>query len=113
MNDQFSVLCFRFKSGEEILAELVGETSTHYTIAKACQVQIRPGADAIGKQTINIGLVPWLPFAKNPKELPPLAKADILFPYEPNDELKNLFQKMHGKIIAPATPQIIPGLIRG
>ena len=69
MNDQFSVLCFRFKSGEEILAELVDETSTHYTIAKACQVQIRPGADAIGKQTINIGLVPWLPFAKNPKEL--------------------------------------------
>ena len=88
----------RLMTGENVLAQ-VTECDDHYIIEKAVTMTMMPAA---GNQ-INIGMVPFCPFAKTQAfEIP---KSAVLFIAEPEPEMANHYNVQFGSgIVTPSGP---------
>jgi mRNA degradation ribonuclease J1/J2 len=91
-----TVYLVRLTSGEEILCNKQ-ETPTSYILLNPTVI--------IPTQGKNIGLAPWLPYAKN--ERIELEKQFVVFITEPVEALAQQYNEIHSNIILPPIKGIV------
>lgn len=91
---------FRISTGEEIVAELLEETSDSVTLQN--------GLVLIPTQTGGIGFAPWSPVISKNNPKIRVSKNFIVYMIEVDDEVKSKYNQMYGsKIITGPEKQVI------
>lgn len=98
-----SVMCIRLPAGEEIMGNIVYESSSTVTIQSPAAVMLVPGQDQSGQ--VNIGLMPWLPYSDQDQF--EISRDKILTMHTPNVELLNNYNRMFGSGIQLVTNSTI------
>jgi len=96
----------RLISGEELMAEVLSETTTDITIKNPIRVVIVPSKTSAATPTV--GFAPWIEFSDE-KEFT-IHKAHVIVTPKPVQEFINQYNTMFGGIVAPTSKLIIPGM---
>ena len=97
----------RLISGEELLAEILSETTTDVTLKNAVRVVIMPSKTSA--TTPTVGFAPWAEFSDE-KEFT-IHKAHVIVTMKPVEEFINQYNNMFGGIVSvPTSKLIIPGM---
>lgn len=92
-------------SGEELLAEITDENSTHITIKNPVRVVVMPSRE---RGNPSVGFAPWADFST--EKTFTIHKAHVIVTMTPVDAFVREYQGMFSGIIrAPASQLIIPG----
>ena len=91
----------RLKSGEDIVADVIGENSEYFIIAQPAMLM--PVGDGRGG-SVQIGLTPWMPFSEAKDfELP---RDWVLITTEPAQDIVNNYNQVFGSGIV--VPKVSP-----
>lgn len=87
----------RMNSGEEVICEIKEMSDTDLTIENPTII--------IPTQDRNIGLAPWMPYAKTDKMT--IQRSFVAFMVDPVDALANQYKSIHSKIITPTQSIVV------
>lgn len=96
----------RLISGEELMAEVLSETTTDIKLKNPIRVVIVPSKTSA--TTPTVGFAPWIEFSDE-KEFT-IHKAHVIVTMKPVQEFVNQYNSMFGGIVAPSSKLIIPGM---
>ena len=96
----------RLISSEELMAEVLNETSTEIKIKNPVRVMIMPSKT--DPATPTVGFAPWMDFSEE-KEFT-IHKAHVIVMMKPVQEFINQYNSMFGGIVAPSSKLILPGM---
>jgi hypothetical protein len=100
-----NVKLIRFVNGEEIIAEVLSDT-TNLVIKNPVRVVVMPTKSDPKMPTV--GFAPWADFSDD-KEFT-LDKHHVLVIMNPITEFRNQYNGMFGGIVAPSSKLIMPGM---
>lgn len=90
----------RLLSGEELVADITGETDDTYTLKQPVQIQMIPnGQDVDGKPKVNIQFVPWPTLTED--KLVVVQKTAVVFVTSPLPQFAQKHTEFTSKIITP------------
>lgn len=92
-------------SGDELLAEIIGQTETHLTIKNPVRVVVMP--TKTNPQTPTVGFAPWADFSDEKQFT--IHRAHVIVTMKPVQEFVNQYNTMFSGIVAPSSKLIIPG----
>ena len=93
----------RLISSEELMAEVLNETSTEIKIKNPVRVMIMPSKT--DPATPTVGFAPWMDFSEE-KEFT-IHKAHVIVTSKPVQDFINNYNTMFGGIIAPPPSKLI------
>lgn len=99
-----NVKLIKFLGGEEILAEILSEESSTFTVKNAVRIVVIP--DRVDPKTPQVGLAPYLQFSDS-KQLT-FNKALIVTTAEPLTDFINQYNSLFGGIQIPTSSIITP-----
>lgn len=92
----------RLKSGEDIIADILEDDGLG--IKMKDPVVLMPMGDGRGNK-VQMGMVPWLPFSDEPDYK--ISHDWIVLITEPNDEIKDNWERIYGPGIIKPTTKIL------
>jgi hypothetical protein len=91
-------------SGEELLTEVLNETSTEVIIKNPVRVIVMPSK--ANPQQPTVGFAPWAEFSDEKQFT--VHKAHVIVAMKPVQEFVNQYNAMFGGIVAPTSKLIVP-----
>ena len=92
-------------SGDEIICEVVEDSSTNVTIKNPVRVVVIPSKT--NPQAPTVGFAPWAEFSDEKQFT--IHKAHVITMMNPVQEFINQYNGMFGGIVAPSSRLIMPG----
>ena len=92
----------RLKSGEDIIADIL--VDDEFGVKIKDPVVLMPMGDGRGNK-VQMGMVPWLPFSNDPEFK--VSHDWIVLIAEPNDEIKDNWERIYGPGIIKPTTKIL------
>jgi hypothetical protein len=100
-----NVQILKMIGGDELLAEIVAQTETHYTVKNPVRVVVMPSK--ANPQQPTVGFAPWAEFSEEKQFT--IHRAHVIVTMKPVQEFVNQYNSMFGGIVAPSSKLIIPG----
>jgi len=97
-----NIKIFKLITGEEIMAELLGQDSLGVRFKNAVRIVIMPGKTM---SDANVGLAPWSQFSSDVDLV--IDKSHIICILTPIQEFVNQYNSMFGGIVSPSKKLII------
>lgn len=98
-----TVKALKLASGDEIIGEIVTETTTEITLKNAVLVAIQQSPDG----RAALGFLPFMPYLGKDKNIT-FKSANVMVLEEVDDQMKNQYNSVFGGIVVPPK-QLITG----